>query len=27
VLEFGAQRAAADDGLVLTVEQSPPLAM
>jgi aromatic-L-amino-acid/L-tryptophan decarboxylase len=27
VLEFGAQRSRAGDGLVLSVEQSPPLAM
>jgi aromatic-L-amino-acid/L-tryptophan decarboxylase len=27
VLEFGAQRSGSDDGLVLNVEQSPPLAM
>ncbi|MEA2874691.1 MAG: aromatic-L-amino-acid/L-tryptophan decarboxylase, partial [Hyphomicrobiales bacterium] len=26
VLEFGAQRTAADDGLVLDLERSPPLA-
>jgi aromatic-L-amino-acid/L-tryptophan decarboxylase len=27
VLEFGAQRSSSDDGMVLQVEQSPPLAM
>jgi glutamate/tyrosine decarboxylase-like PLP-dependent enzyme len=27
VLEFGAQRSCSDDGLVLQIEQSPPLAM
>jgi hypothetical protein len=27
VLDFGARRSSFDDGLVLNVEQSPPLAM
>jgi len=27
VLKFGAQRSAAEDGVLLQVEQSPPLAM